>query len=156
MLDLDLCPHQNVDEHSTEPGFYGSTTVNEEMTSKSILKCVGLTERSHRPSTTANGDDSEEVACTVAFSFDSFRLIVLRRDAFSTVSDIFAASLFHKGGLFVTAAHAAINGGRMTRIPVVGQRTQLDEDLDELDPLTFRSWASGYSGGRSCLPCCHI
>lgn len=47
----------------------------------------------------------EQVACAVAFSFDSFRLIVLSRDAFSTVSDIFAASLFHKRGLFVTAAH---------------------------------------------------
>lgn len=66
MLDLDLCPHQNVHDHSAEPGFYGSTSVNEEITSKSILKYIGLIERSHHPLTTASGDNSTEVgACGV-------------------------------------------------------------------------------------------
>ncbi len=57
--------------------------MNEEMTSKSILKCIGLTEKSHHLSTTANGGDSEEVGacgvirltfCHVEFASRSFAL----------------------------------------------------------------------------------
>ncbi len=136
--------------------FYRSATVKEEMTSKSILKYIGLTERSHHPSTTANGCDSEEVeACgvirftfchvefasrsivLVAFPSDSFCLIVFSGDAFNIVSDIFAVSFLHKGGLFVTASH----GGPL----VCGENScqydlgSLESGLPHAEPLPISS-----------------
>lgn len=135
--------------------FYGSASVNEEMTSKSILQCIGLTERSHHPSTTANGGDSEEVGacgvirltfchvefskqvdCAVAFPSDSFCLIVFSGYAFNTVSDIFAASLLHKGGLFMTASH----GGHL----VCGENScqydmgSLESGLPHAEPISSK------------------
>ncbi len=125
MLDLDLSPHQNVHDHSPEPDFLWVSFCEWRNYIK-VHSEVHWLDREESPSLNGqpiSGNSEEVGACSiirltfchvefasrsivlVAFPSDSFCLIVFSGDAFNIVSDIFAASLFHKGGLFVTTSH---------------------------------------------------